>query len=609
MSFYRDMLNLGANDVPVDKTKVESKVSLDLVGKKWELNEAPAESIISTVGITRSSQASPRPFIDNIEYTFGITIAKDKGGNLVVSTNDKVDANHSAYVKMIADSGLAETDKGVKSFLEFISNDPYKKLTEGKTESGVAAINTILFNGLSAIRVCVGSTVLAEKYADRFKPTAFLDVRCSISGKMGTIVDPEKEPNFKTETLRRVPGACPNLITLSCNTQKYPVTNNYNFSDLEGSPVSDETYTIITRNIQKLVDDKRTCVRVPYSNGVSYLFNYDKATDDEPAVISAVLNTPVKEEGLRELGFNDEDPANEVNEDAASKIAVDRCNDIVYQKYLSLRTKRRDFQNRAKVKGKVTVYRFHAVKGRASCTDTFICDLGRLSDNIGHWYDDTLTSGRPHSIATLLRSTVTDKGSYNSRDYENIMQSILLGRPINRSVFKRVLFRAALTSRKADATLTTKQCQIALIRACYNSIARYHNRKELTDMLDTSNKTYAYNLGRLLALGDYVQYKVHDKKVAAPVSGRLDKRAMTRPTECVAELLSRVKTYQDQMGNNPEKGWVVTMSEKLAAEITENLAVSHPEPLTIDEQAQMRVAFYQQKNAFYTKNTNKTDKE
>ena len=153
MSFYRDMLNLGANEVPVDKTKVESKVSLDLVGKKWELNEAPAESIVSTVGITRSSQAAPRPFIDNIEYTFGITIAKDKEGNLVASTNDKVDANHRAYVKMIADSGLAETDKGVKSFLEFISGDPYKKLTEGKTESGVAAINTILFNGLSA-RIC-----------------------------------------------------------------------------------------------------------------------------------------------------------------------------------------------------------------------------------------------------------------------------------------------------------------------------------------------------------------------------------------------------------------------------------------------------------------------
>lgn len=598
MSIFTDMVNMGSGDVPFDRTAVSSKASLHWTGKKWELIEESTDSVVSPVGITRSSDVVARPFIDDVSYTFGILVTKGSGDSVIVTKNDKkATVRHEAYIKAIVDSGLANTDKFIKKFVDFISNDPYGKLIEGKDQAGVDAVNKILLKAVGAIRVCENGDALAEIHADKFAVSTLGKVRCSVTGKLSPILD------CKAETLRGVPGAVPSLITLSCNTSEFPSVCNYGFDNMDGSPVSSVSQTLITRNLQKLFKDPKTRIKIPNSNGISYLFNYEKATDLQKGMVSAILNTPYKVENLEAFGIDDEET--DVVADYATEEKKVSCEDIVHQKYVSLH---KGTVFTAKQKGKITVYRIHAVQGRWSCTNTFQLDLGQLFANIDRWYADTVTdtamAGAAHSIDKLLRSSIADNGSYLSRDYENLMQSILLGKEISSEIYRRVLYRAAISQRSTKSKLSTKKCQYSLIRACYNSVARNHNRKELTDMLDTSNKSYAYNLGRLLAIGDYVQFSVHKAKANSPISGRMDKRATLRPTECIAELLNRIKVYQDQMSGRADKNWVVVKSEKLVGEVSANLNVPHPTSLSMDEQAEMRIAYYQQKNEFYNNNKN-----
>ena len=129
-------------------------------------------------------------------------------------------------------------------------------------------------------------------------------------------------------------------------------------------------------------------------------------------------------------------------------------------------------------------------------------------------------------------------------------------------------------------------------------------------MLDKNNTSFAYNLGRLLAVGDYIQYKVHNDKCGSLMSAGLDKRAIVRPVECQSAVLNRIKQYASQISRSADKQWVLHRVTKLVDEITTNMK-GHAGSFSIDEQAEMRCAFWQQRQEFYNKatNTNNTNKK
>lgn len=604
MSIYTDMLKLGNNDIPCNRTKVLSKVSLRLVGKKWTLDVEDTESIVSLMGVTRSgTKATPRPFIDKVEYTFGVNVVHGPNDTVVVTYTDKAKRNHEAYVLAIANSGLADTDKNVKSFLEFISSDPYQKLIQGKNEAAVNAVNKTLLLGDGAIRVCVGNDSFAEKYADLFSEKSAGRVRCVLSGEL------EDDLDIKPEALHNMKGGVSNMIPISCNTPAFPVLINYNFAEMDGSPVSIQSKQIITRNLQHLLSTKNLRIRVRNSNGITYLFNYEKATEEEKTVINAIMDTPDKIEYLLDSHLLDDEEVGKYKYDGNKE---ERCEKIVWDKYESIQKSRSSSGRTGKLNRMLTVYRIHAAQGRWSCTDTFKVDLDTLFANIDRWFDDTVVGtgsaqgGIAPSIYRLLRATRSDDGQYSYRDYENIIRSILLGTVINVNIMRDVLHRAEITHRSGITGGETVKNQMSLIRACYNSRARHNNRKELSDMLDKNNISFAYNLGRLLAVGDYVQYKVHNDKCGSLMSAGLDKRAVVRPVECQSAVLNRIKQYSTQICRSAGKQFVLRNVTKLVDEITTNLK-GHPGSLNIDEQAEMRSAYWQQRQEFYNKQSTNTN--
>ena len=126
-------------------------------------------------------------------------------------------------------------------------------------------------------------------------------------------------------------------------------------------------------------------------------------------------------------------------------------------------------------------------------------------------------------------------------------------------------------------------------------------------MLEKNNTSFAYNLGRFLAIGDYMQYSVHNVKGGSILSAGLVKLAKVRPMECIKVAYDRIHQYLSQIEHRPDKQGVIKRVESLLNEVNTYL-VAHAGMLSIDEQVEMHRAYWDQRNAFFNKtNTNNKD--
>jgi hypothetical protein len=379
-----------------------------------------------------------------------------------------------------------------------------------------------------------------------------------------------------------------------------PTLRNYNFANLDGSPMSAQTYSTILRNLQSLINNKKNYIRIPNSPNDSYLIVYDNVAEELQVPVSGMLMDLRKPEDLVELGVMDEDFADEAADGVTVETPKIHPADIIYKKYQSVRQGK---YYSASATGTVTCYRIHCVKARWSCTGEFTINVADMCKNIDMWYNDTITAGLPHSIMSMLRSALPPKGKVNARDYESIMHTILFGKDIKKGLLERVVNRIAFSGQKMTYN------QYALIKACYNNSARRNNKKELSDMLDTTRTDFAYNMGRLLALGDYLQRKCNTN-ILTPISGRLDSRARNRPNDCRNELLCRLRKYCNQLIKYKDTRGYAIFGQRKMDEIVSLMASHSDDRMSTTEQAELSVGYIHQNNDFYkTNNINNNNQE
>ena len=128
-------------------------------------------------------------------------------------------------------------------------------------------------------------------------------------------------------------------------------------------------------------------------------------------------------------------------------------------------------------------------------------------------------------------------------------------------------------------------------------------------MLDKTRTDFAYNMGRLLALGDYLQRKCNSN-ISSPISGRLDARARNRPNDCRQELLGRLRMYCNQLIKNNNTRGTAIFGLQLMDEILSVMQPHNNERMSTDEQAELSVGCIQQNGDFYKSNkTNNQNNE
>lgn len=604
MSFLKDLLSMDLGKTTrCDRVSVRSSIDLVVHNGKCHLEPIDAVTDVAGKGIARTSGYVPRPYIDDLEATLGISIVK-VDGKLVNKPTAKTALKHSEYIKFLKQEG--HPDKGIDKLVSFIEGDVYANLTSKMDEDEMQRFNEMLMKGRSAVRMVIlnhgTQTILAEKYADAYTEKCDAQAFCTLSGELGTQL-PTRNKEF--ETIKRVRGgAATGIVLISCNTAAYRSAVNYNFEMNDGTPLTKESYAKALRNFQYLVDSKKNYVVLPNSDFTSYIIKYDGVPEPIQGVITSTVANVSQKEDLFNLGYDDEDivldeikPKNDKK--AAQPKYVPNIEKSIYDKFRAVKDGK---YNSEKLTGTVTCYRIHCVQGRWSCNGEFSLDLESVCKNIETWYNDTMIAGRPQSPYGLLRSIIAPMDKVNWKDYDNLIHAILFGEPINRKILDKAVIRVRFSGKRA----TLKQ--LSIIKASYNNLARLNNQKELSNMLDKTNKSYAYNLGRLLAVGDYIQGKAN-ATINTPVSGRLSNRACVTPVVCLKDLLARIQRYHEQCTKKVETRGAAIYAHKIMCEVLDNLKDTSKGRLTAEEEAELRIGLAQQTNDFYTKKTTTTEKE
>ena len=135
-----------------------------------------------------------------------------------------------------------------------------------------------------------------------------------------------------------------------------------------------------------------------------------------------------------------------------------------------------------------------------------------------------------------------------------------------------------------------------IIKACLN---RKYGREEITVALNEENRDPAYLCGRLFAVLEKIQQESVEGTLNRTITDAYFSSAAGRPSTILPKLMQLSKNHLRKLS----EGRAVYF-EKLTGEIIGDMENGFPQTLDLDGQGKFIVGFYQQKQAFFQKNTN-----
>jgi CRISPR-associated protein Csd1 len=224
----------------------------------------------------------------------------------------------------------------------------------------------------------------------------------------------------------------------------------------------------------------------------------------------------------------------------------------------------------------------------------------KLAQRIVRHFDDIKIARAPHdpehlSLFRLLTGLAVQGKADNIPPNLGgaIMRAILEGLP-----YPALLLNLAVQRCRAEQKPT--YARAAAIKAALNRLIRRantaasHPEKEFQIMLDPTNASPAYRLGRLFATLEKIQEDA-SPGINATIRDRYYSAASSTPVAVFTTLL-RLKNHH--LGKLP-KGRAVQM-EKLTGEIMDGLN-DFPRILALPDQGRFALGYYHQRQAFFTK--------
>lgn len=234
---------------------------------------------------------------------------------------------------------------------------------------------------------------------------------------------------------------------------------------------------------------------------------------------------------------------------------------------------------------------------RVSVKFVYRNSVGKLVGNIAAHQRDLRHSGLDEntqlSVRTLTDALYSPKTSYSDRKppyplYAALMESILNGARYPRTLLSTVVQRC-----KTDRDLS--DTRIALIKACLNRKARFMNKQEVISMaLDTENNSQAYVCGRIFALLEYAQKKAAKGELNRTIKDAYFTSACSKPSTVFPRLLQLAQHHLEKADNG---GYI----NKLISEAIDKIEGKFPSTLSLDEQGEFIIGYYQQNKSIYTK--------
>lgn len=244
---------------------------------------------------------------------------------------------------------------------------------------------------------------------------------------------------------------------------------------------------------------------------------------------------------------------------------------------------------------------------------------GDIATNIWQHFDDLeIVKGgkewRSIGLSRLLRSTAF-KEKYDNispRIVGDTIQAILANIPYPKTLLIAVLNRIKAEQASKDAkgkpAPNVTYTRAALIKAILVREARYRKqiKKEVGMSLDITNANPGYLLGRLFALLEKAQESA-SPGINSTIRDRFYGAASSTPITVFPSLMKLKNHHLAKLEN---RGQAVNL-EKQIGEIVNKLVADEafPSHLNLKDQGRFAVGYYHQRQDFFTKKKNETEKE
>lgn len=228
--------------------------------------------------------------------------------------------------------------------------------------------------------------------------------------------------------------------------------------------------------------------------------------------------------------------------------------------------------------------------------------FGQLAAHLAqHWQDLALEPKAwktPPSVWRLLLETAVKfkngEGRYDKPKAENI--SPVLAGEMTRAVISGTPYPLSLLSQliaRIRADGDANGLRIAMIKAV---LQRRFRNEEVPMSLNTESPNTAYQLGRLFAVLERIQYQALGE-LNAGIADRYYGSASAVPFSVFPRLLAGAKHHLSRL--RKDKAGIAVNLDKDLGEIIGRLPETFPRHLSIEEQGRFAIGYYQQKQSYF----------
>jgi CRISPR-associated protein Csd1 len=226
-------------------------------------------------------------------------------------------------------------------------------------------------------------------------------------------------------------------------------------------------------------------------------------------------------------------------------------------------------------------------QGRATVRSYVADAIDDIRDNIRRWLDETKV-GTPRALALVqILSGLAVQGDARGLPpglWGEMYLAVLFGRAIPRNALQLALVR-----NRAEGNVNYNRA--ALLQAWVNRNPVFQGRKKLVS-LDPEYPSAAYQLGRLLAVCENVQYRQRGGNANKTVVDRYFPALSTRPRYVFAQLM---RLNELHLGKLQRQGEARYQRAKVAEVVGKLAPGDLPAHLSLEEQALFALGFYHQR--------------
>lgn len=528
-------------------------------------------------GVKKTSGIAANLLWDNAEYVLGLPDAKkhaeaERKGKVDEYAARLLDMRAEFKKQIVSLPDEAHSDHGIRAVLAFFEADPAAAISPHPAAAEIAETNPTLSFRLTGDvdLVCQRPAVTAAgrgnnggepNAAETAYPVVGKSAACLVTGLMA-------EPERLHTAIKGVWGA----QTSGANIVSFNLDAFRSFGKDQGanapvSPAAAFAYTTALNHL--LARGSRQRIQVGDASTVFWAQKQDDA-DMEP--------------WFADLFGESDDP--------------DKRTEQVRALFESIKAGRFDG---ARGEGQFFVLGLAPNAARVAIRFWQVSTLSDIAQRTRQWFDDVRIVRAPNdpefpSLFRLLAATAL----LNKAD--NIPPNLggdVIRSALNGSRLPATWFNAAVQRCRAEQRVT--YLRAAVLKACINRSIRHANRtstnpeKEITEVLNTSNPSVGYRLGRLFAVLERTQEEA-SPGLNATIRDRYYGAASSTPVAVFTTLLRLKNHHIAKIGN---KGRAVNL-EKLMGEIVDGVG-DFPSHMPLPEQGRFALGYYHQRQAFFTK--------